>query len=185
MNALSQALGSLAHFLETREVPYMVIGGIANLVWGEPRSTLDVDASVLVDQTAWPELIKQLGKQFHVLPTDPVAFLRDTHVLPLNTADHVRIDLLWATLPYEHQAIARATTEEVAGQRVRVCRPEDLIIHKIISSRPKDREDVRHIVRHQGAQLDRRDLTKAVRSLSRVLDQPDPLSFLNSCFRLR
>jgi hypothetical protein len=183
MTALERAVGSLARFLEEREVPYMIIGGIANLVWGEPRSTLDVDASVLVEEPAWPGLVTALRKHFRVLPKDALAFLRETHVLPIETADGVRIDLVWARLPYEHKAIARATIEEVAGHPVRVCRPEDLIISKIVSERPKDREDVRAIVRHQGSRLDRRYLSQIVRSLARALDQPELLTFLNSCFR--
>ena len=183
MNALERAVGALARFLEERRVPYMIIGGIANLVWGEPRSTLDVDAAVLVEDSAWPALVLQLRKRFRVIPKAPLAFLRQTHVLPVETENGVRIDLVWAQLPYEHRAIARATTEEVAGHRVRVCRPEDLIIQKIVSERLKDREDVRAIVRHQGARLDRPYLTRTVRRLSQALDQPELLAFLNACFR--
>ena len=185
MNALEYAVGAIARFLEERRVPYMLIGGIANLVWGEPRSTLDVDASVLVDEAAWPDLVSALRSSFHIIPKDPLAFLRQTHVLPIETRDSVRIDLLWAKLPYEHKAITRASLEEVAGHRVRVCRPEDLIIHKIISERPKDREDVRAIVRQQGPRLDRRYLNQAVRALSNALDQPELLTFLTACFRGR
>lgn len=183
MNALERAVGSLARFLEAERVPYMIIGGIANLVWGEPRSTLDVDATVLIEDAAWPDLVVKLRKRFRVIPKAPLVFVRQTHVLPVETADGVRIDLIWAQLPYEHRAIARATTEEVAGHRVRVCQPEDLIIHKIVSERPKDREDVRAIVRHQGRRLDRRYLTQTVRAFSRALDQPEFLAFLNACFR--
>ena len=183
MTALERALGSLARFLEEHRVPYMVIGGIANLVWGEPRATLDVDASVLVEKEAWPELITALRRAFRVIPKHPRSFLQDTHVLPVETEDGVRIDLLWARLPYEHQAIARAATEEIAGQRVRVCRPEDLIIHKIVADRPKDRDDVRAIVRRQHHRLDRASLTRTVRELARALDQPELLTFLNACFQ--
>ncbi len=182
MNALELALGTLVRFLEERRVPYMVIGGIANLVWGEPRATLDIDVSVLVEEAGWRDLIRELRKNFQIMPRNPVAFLRDTHVLPIETSEGVRIDLLWAMLSYEHKAIARATLEEVAGHRVRVCRPEDLIIHKIISERPKDRQDVEAIVRHQGARLDRAYLTRMVAGLAQALDRPDILAFLKACF---
>ena len=183
MTTLERAVGSLARFLKDQQVPYMIIGGIANLVWGEPRSTLDVDASVLVEETAWPALITALRKVFRLIPKHPLAFLRDTHVLPVETTDGIRIDLVWAKLPYEHKAIARATLENVAGRQVRVCRPEDLIIHKILSDRPKDREDIRGIIRHQGDRLDRRDLTQTIRRLSQALDQPELFTFLNACLR--
>ena len=42
MSRLEQALVTVARFLEQHHVPYMVIGGIANVVWGRPRTTLDV-----------------------------------------------------------------------------------------------------------------------------------------------
>lgn len=183
MNALEQAVGTLARVLEERRIPYMLIGGIANLVWGEPRATFDVDATVLVEEAAWPALLQDLRKTFHILPKQPLEFLRETHVLPVESDQDVRIDLIWATTPYEHQAIARATLEQVAGQQVLVCRPEDLIIHKIISNRPKDRDDVQAVIRQQGPRLDRRYLTKMVGELSKALDQPELLTFLNSCFR--
>ena len=183
MNALEQAVGALARALEEHRIPYMLIGGIANLVWGEPRATLDVDATVLVEEPAWPALIQHLRRAFRVLPKRPLEFLRETHVLPVESNAAVRIEVMWSTTPYEHKAIARATLEEVAGQRVRVCRPEDLIIHKIISNRPKDRHDVEAVIRYQGPRLDRRYLTKMVGELSKALDQPELLTFLNSCFQ--
>jgi len=183
MNALERAVGLLARFLEERRVPYMLIGGIANLVWGEPRSTLDVDASVLIEEAAWPAFIRDVRAAFRVIPKDPLAFLADTHVLPVETHEGVRIDLVWARLAYEHKAIARATLEEVAGQRVRVSRPEDLIIHKILSDRQKDRADVQAIVRHQGPRLDRSYVTQTVRRLAKALHRPDLLAFLDACFR--
>ena len=183
MNALEEALGAITSFLEERQIAYMVIGGIANLIWGVPRATLDVDVTVLVEESRWPDLIHDLNASFHVLPKRPRAFLQETHVLPIETAAGVRIDLLWAQLPYEYQAIARAHLEEIAGRRVRVCRPEDLVIHKIISERPKDREDVQAIIRVQGPRLDQAYLISAVRDLAKALTQPELLTFLKACLR--
>jgi len=183
MTALEGALGALLRFLEERRIPYMIIGGVANLVWGEPRATLDVDASIMVEETAWPALIKDLRQAFRIIPSNPLTFLKELHVLPIEMPDGTRIDLVWATLPYEHKAIARATLEEVAGHHARVCRPDDLIIHKILSERLKDREDVRAIVRHQLTRLDRRYLTRTLRAIERALGRSDLVSLLNTYFR--
>jgi len=43
MNKLEDALKDIQNFLKVRGVPYMIIGGIGNLVWGEPRMTVDID----------------------------------------------------------------------------------------------------------------------------------------------
>lgn len=46
MTSQEQALVRLARRLSDLEVPYMVIGGVANAVWGEPRATLDIDVTL-------------------------------------------------------------------------------------------------------------------------------------------
>ena len=53
-------------------------------------------------------------------------------------------------------------------------------MHKIISSRPRDREDILGIVRRQGNRLDRNYLIPIVRELATALDQPDIFDFYRS-----
>ena len=47
MNKLEDALKDIQNFLKVRGVPYMIIGGIGNLVWGEPRMTVDIEGILL------------------------------------------------------------------------------------------------------------------------------------------
>lgn len=50
-------------------------------------------------------------------------------------------------LPFEQEAIALATTwEPISGIRLRVCRPEHLIVYKLVAARPQDLVDVAGIV---------------------------------------
>jgi len=37
-----ETLVALARRLDEHQIPYMIIGGLANAVWGEPRATLDI-----------------------------------------------------------------------------------------------------------------------------------------------
>ena len=46
MTELESALVEVASLLEEIGLPYMLIGGLAVALWGEPRATLDVDVSV-------------------------------------------------------------------------------------------------------------------------------------------
>jgi hypothetical protein len=48
MTKLQAALLDLAAFLDERRLPYMVIGGFANLHWGVERFTRDIDITVEV-----------------------------------------------------------------------------------------------------------------------------------------
>lgn len=66
--------------------------------------------------------------------------------------------------------------------RVRICSPEDLIIHKIISDRPRDWEDVRGIINLLGSKLDQTYLRPKIKELTKTLEKPDLLKFYKSCF---
>lgn len=176
MTGLERSLKAIVSFLESRKVPYMVIGGIANLVWGVPRSTLDIDVTVWAAKDREEALIRELAAEFVSLAEDPASFAAETRVLPLRVMDF-RVDILFGGLPYEERAIRRAKTVELAGCSARVCSPEDLVIHKIISERPRDQEDVRGIIRSVGKKLDRTYLEPIVQGLAQDLSRPGILEF--------
>lgn len=181
MTALERALVTAARFLEAEAVPYMVIGGVANLVWGLARTTLDVDITVWVEESRIPPLIEQAGQRFRVLPADPLNFVRTTRVLPLEAKEGIRVDLIFGQLPYEERAIQRARPQELAGCSIQVCTPEDLIVHKLIADRPRDREDVRGVIQRHGPRLDRVYLDPIVEGLARELARPEILAFYQAC----
>jgi hypothetical protein len=47
-NPLTQSLKELCLFLDDVEIEYMLIGGLAVGIWGEPRATVDIDVLVAV-----------------------------------------------------------------------------------------------------------------------------------------
>ncbi len=139
------ALLKLAAALEKQQIPYMVIGGLANVVWGEPRATLDVDVTVWVDEADLAGAVTDLVAAFRPLVEDPLEFLRETRVLPLESETGVRLDVVFGLLPFERDAIARAVPIVVAGWPVRFCTAEDLILMKIISIRARDLADAEEV----------------------------------------
>lgn len=183
MGQLEDALRSVVSVLEELKLPYMLIGGMANLVWGEARTTQDIDITVQVDPPALPETVTRLMQVFRALPKNPLTFVRQTRVLPIVTKDSVRTDLIFAELPYQEQAIRRARPVALGGVMVQVCTPEDLIIHKIISERAKDLDDVKGIVRIQGSRLDRAYLDSLVLGLAIDLERPEIRQFYLSLWR--
>jgi hypothetical protein len=167
------ALVAIAERLETLQIPYIVIGGMANAVWGEPRATLDVDVTVWVDDQEIPAIPERLSDLFTILPENPVDFIRQTRVLPIETHSEVRIDLIFGMLPFELTAIQRGISRPVAGKPIQFCTAEDLILHKIISHRDQDLQDVRAILRRRSSDLDRDYLEPRIRDLSDTLERPD------------
>ena len=172
MTDLEQALSDVTHHLEAADLPYMVIGGLANAVWGVPRATVDVDITVSVAEGAIDAVIAGLGERFQSLVERPVDFVQSHRVLPLRHPNGVRIDVIFALLPFEEEAIRRAVGRRVAGREVRFCTAEDLILHKVASERLRDRRDAEQIVRRRLGELDRDYLDPRIRELADLLERP-------------
>jgi hypothetical protein len=175
MTPLDRAVHDITAALDSLQIPYAVIGGIANAIWGEPRATIDIDVTVSAEDEELPKVVSMIGRNFRAAVSDPVAFVRQTRVLPLDTADGVRIDVIFALVPFELEAIQRATDVAIAGRTVRVVTAEDLILMKIISKRPRDIADAEAIVRRRAGDLDRGYLEPRIRELASALEEEEIL----------
>ncbi len=151
-----ELLARLASGLDRKGIPFMLIGGQAVLLHGDPRLTQDIDLTLGVGPARWPEIAgacDEIG--LDPLP-DPIGpFVTSTFVLPsMDRATGVRVDLIFSTTPYEAQAIDRAVRVEVGGTAVPFVTAEDLIIHKLFAGRPRDVDDAQSVVRRKGPDLD-------------------------------
>lgn len=170
---LRKTLVALVKALNASGIDYMVIGGMANIAWGSPRSTADIDVTVALDHDDLPRLLETLGEQIGRLPTDASGFAAETGVLPFLHRSGVRVDLVLGTHPYAQMAIARAVPLRILGTAVKFCTPEDLVLHKIASEREKDRSDVADLLRRRGKTLDRVYLDERIRELAFLLERPE------------
>jgi hypothetical protein len=179
MEPLAEALVILKAFLEQRAIRYMVIGGLANSVWGQPRFTADADVVVLLGDRSIAEFVELVATGFRFRQPNPVAFAQRTYVLPIGITDEVSADLSLAMLPYEEQAIERAVLTEVEGVRIPVCTAEDLIIYKAISERPRDWMDIEGVLIRQGDHLDQEYILGWLEQFAQALERPEMISRYN------
>jgi hypothetical protein len=163
-------LAAIAREFEGRAIPFMIIGGQAVLLHGEPRLTQDIDVTLGVgpDSIATVlDAVDSLGLQ--PLPDDPTSFARQHYVLPVaESQTRVRVDLIFSTTPYERAAIERAVVVQIVGAPVCFATAEDLILHKLFAGRPRDLEDARGVINRQGEKLDWRYLEKWAEQFSQV-----------------
>ena len=143
-----ELIARIAASLVVRKIPYMIIGGQAVLIYGEPRLTRDIDVTIGADVSWLPDLLRS-AEDIGVtpLPDNVEEFVARTMVLPTqHTETGIRVDFIFSFTPYEIEAIARAHKVSMAGQEVAFAQVEDLIIHKIFAGRPRDLEDVRSVL---------------------------------------
>ncbi len=176
-----EALRVVVDFLNQHRVAHMVIGGLANAVWGEVRMTRDADFKVSTDMLPsdfrrlvlgrFPE--RQIGLPQH---------LRSSFVIHIWAMPDVAVDLLMSVFDYERQAIARAVDATIEGIPARVCTAEDLIIHKAIANRTQDWMDIEGVLLRQGNKLDLVYLRDWLAQFAEALENPELLKRFNEMY---
>ena len=141
-------LKKIALQLKGASIPYMVIGGQAVLVYGEPRLTRDIDIimGIGVDGLdSVKKIIKAIGLKS--LVEKEKAFVERNMVLPtIDKKSGIRVDFIFSFSLYERQAIERARDIKLGRSLVRFASLEDVVIHKMIAGRARDLDDVKSIL---------------------------------------
>jgi hypothetical protein len=174
--AAVELLGALAPVLGRLKARWYVFGAQAVNVWGTPRLSADVDATVQWNGNP-SALIRELesaglpGR----IPLDD-EFIRATRVLPLiHPKTKMPLDLVLAGPGPEEEFLDRAVSADVGGIVVPLISPEDLVVTKILAGRPKDVEDVRGILRKRRNELDLTRIRASLKNLEEGLGQSDLL----------
>lgn len=173
---LLEAARELLDYLEGLERPACLIGGMVVARWGEPRATQDVDATVLADFGEEAALLAALLRKFSSRDPDPAQRAELGRLALLEASNGVQIDLSFAAFPFEREVLDRASEWRIAPDTsVRTCSPEDLVIYKLVASRPQDLVDVTAIVRRQGSRLDVSRIRDWGRAFAEIKEDPDLL----------
>jgi predicted nucleotidyltransferase len=167
------ALREVKELLDQHSIRHLVIGGVANAVWGRPRATQDADFKVMVGERTISEFVALVGARFKFRVSDPDAFAKKTYVLPIYASNQIAVDLGLGFFPYEEQAIEKAVVVEYQGVKFPVCTAEDLIIHKAISEREKDWDDIEGVLARQGTKLDQAYILHWLEQFAQALERPE------------
>lgn len=141
-------LADLARALDAAVIPYMIIGGQAVLLYGEPRLTRDVDVTLGLAPDGLGAVLRAADEiGLTPLVEDPRSFVTETMVLPCASPDtRLRVDFIFSDSAYEREALQRARPVPLGGESVRFASLEDLLVHKIVAGRPRDIEDARGVL---------------------------------------
>ena len=165
-------------FLESQGTRYLVIGGLAVVAVGEPRTTADADAIVFVSPSEADSLIRRAVETgFDVRQDVERERLATTGTMRFRKGRY-QIDLITASLPFEETAYRRASVHELFGIRLPFPSPEDLILLKVLAGRDKDMLDATGVVRRHGERLDVAYLEHTLRPICELAEDMTPWSRL-------
>ena len=161
MSKLEEVLKRLVACFVSHEIPYVVMGGLAVRVHALPRPTNDVDFTIMLARERLPELFDAVEKIGLTVPeTYKSGWVDEVAGMPIVKIRHyfeaglgVDVDVFLAESEYQRVLIERRQPLEVDGFSCWLVTPEDLLLLKLIASRPRDLVDIQDILFTQG-QLD-------------------------------
>jgi hypothetical protein len=139
--------------VDSGDFDYLLYGGLAAALWGEPRYTEDVDFVLFIPERHSFKFLREAAK--HGFSVDEDLAIQQIQVsgwarLPLGDAKSPwHLDLTLGDSPFDKSALARKKREELFGRKVWVASPEDLLIYKLVSWRDRDIMDVHAILQRQ------------------------------------
>src|SRR5215467_8241897 len=120
MTLVEEAALEFVALLNELRVRYMVIGGVAVGLWGQPRATLDVDLTISVAPDRLAATVEDLASRFELRTTTPMETVRRLRVLPVRATNGVAVDLLFANWPLERQALDRVVSMKIGTVEIQV-----------------------------------------------------------------
>lgn len=173
MNGIFSAAHELCVFMTSQRWQFCVIGGLAVQVWGEPRTTLAVDITLLTGWGTEAPYVDRLLAQFDSRLEDAREFALARRILLLRASNGVPVDVALGALPMEETMVARAQPVAVtASISLPVCSAEDLFIMKAFAGRTRDWLDAESIAVRQ-EKLDHDYIITTLRTLAEAKESPE------------
>ncbi len=183
MNPLELQLKALIKFLSDQKIKYVILGGVAVAVYGEPRLTADIDVNVILDKTKIDDFLrKSKNYGFFSRFSNTKKIAQKTGIIPLKFIRGKTLgicDVIMAENILEYAAIRRGRVKKIGKVKARFVSPEDLIIHKMASQRPRDIEDAKSILIRQKSRLD----LKYILGWFKKIDEVDKQAGLSKFFK--
>jgi predicted nucleotidyltransferase len=145
-------------FLEAEKVPFVVVGGIAAGLQGEPRGTQDVDLMVTYPSSRVYRLAQKANEAgWHIDPEQAETQWRFSGFVRFwlgPKGKQVAADLMACNSDFLREVAWRAQPARFCGVRVPIATAEDMVIFKLAAWREKDLPAIRAILARRRQDLD-------------------------------
>ena len=130
-NEFEQTLGRVAEILSRAKIPYALTGGYLSILYGDPRSTQDIDIVVCLSETALESLLPALSKSFLISEEAARHAVRSGkffQALDFNSSIKVELHVV-SEMSRELTCAIEQTTH--SGSKIYVLTKEDAIVAKL------------------------------------------------------
>ncbi|MBE0516894.1 MAG: nucleotidyl transferase AbiEii/AbiGii toxin family protein [Methanophagales archaeon] len=172
MRSMHEILKLVCTFLNGEEVEYVVVGGLAVLFYGIPRTTMDIDLIIAADMAETKQFVEFLkANDFFADEGDiKVALEEKSHATIEDKTSMIRLDIKGIYTENDLITLKRRRKINLTDFEFYVASPEDTIANKLLFGSEQDIKDAEGIYVRQFDNLETGYLTECCNNLD-VLEE--------------
>ncbi len=176
MKKIEEVLEIALKYVNENDMDYVLVGGIAVLIYGNPRTTVDIYIIIQLDEEGMKEIASYLREEgFFCDPRDMIeAFREKTHFSAEVKSSLFRLDIKGVYDSNAKITMKNRRKVEYEGLKMYVASPEDTIANKLLYGSDQDIEDAEGIYVRQKEKLDTEYLEERCKSMG-VLERLEDL----------
>ncbi len=156
MRSMDEILKLICTFLNEEKVAYVVVGGLAVLFYGIPRTTMDIDILIAMNMTETKRFVEFLNENDFFADEEDIkrAFEEKSHATIEDKASMIRLDLKGIYGENDRITLENRRKVNLADFEIYVAAPEDLIANKLLFGSEQDVKDAEGVYARQYDNLD-------------------------------
>lgn len=170
--SLERVLVDFVAAIERVGIEYALVGGIAVLSWGDPRTTRDIDVIARLEVTELQALHDALESNGFAFDREgaSTAIREGSHFTIFHEDGFYHVDLVPANRPSHEWTLEGRRRVELEDQVCWLASPEDTIANKLVFGSEQDLQDAAGIIARIGEDLDEARLEQLCERLGVLQD---------------
>lgn len=143
MEDFPEILQFVCSYLNQNNIEYVVVGGVAVMYHGVPRTTVDIDFIIQLDDSAIPAFVDFLNSKGFTASTEDLRAALDekSHSTFFFKKSLLRLDIQGVNSEFDKMTLERAFSVDMLGSSVMIGSAEDTLVNKILFRGEQDMRD--------------------------------------------
>ena len=156
MEDFSEVLRMVCSYLNENNIIYVVVGGVAVMYHGVPRTTVDIDFILQLEDAKISPFAEFLNSRGFLASASDIraAFKEGSHSTSFFKDTLLRLDIQGINSNFDRMTIERAMMVDLVGTLIRIGTAEDTLVNKILFQGEQDLRDAIGILKRNPEKLD-------------------------------
>lgn len=153
---MMKTLRTVSEYLNQRDIRYVIVGGFAVIAHGNPRTTMDLDIIVQLEESGLVDFAEYLAARgFFSYPEEMAEAIRQrSHFSAIKKDSLFRLDIKGVYDENDRKTIENRQVREFNGMTISIASPEDTIANKLYNGSEQDIGDAESIYLRQAETMD-------------------------------